>query len=319
MSIIIPVFNVEPYIVRCLNSVIAQEYTGSMECILVNDCSQDQSVTIASKIIDAYRGPILFRIVSHECNRGLSAARNTGIEASRGDYLYFLDSDDWLDRDCIAAMVALVERHPGVELVQAGAVSHGGEERTWLDMQNKDLPEYIQGKDTVMSILLNRKLMPVTAWNRLIKKEYLLQHHLFFQEGLIHEDELWTYQIALCLSSLAILKQNTYHYEFHDTGLMASTNSLKDESLVGIACQMITSMTDNCAYSTVPYITAFIQLRSFDVKDETQRMALLDQMPRLFPYYSFFRKLQARVWLSLCKQPIRDHYWLYTLLYHWKI
>lgn len=319
VSIIIPVFNVEPYIVRCLNSVIAQDYTGAMECILVDDCGQDQSVAIARKVIDVYHGSIHFRIVTHEDNRGLAASRNTGIESSQGHYLYFLDSDDWIEPDCISSMMALAERYPGIEMIQAGATPHGGNANPWLNMLGSSLPEFIQGKDAVQSIMLDRNQIPVTAWNRLVKKDVLLHQHLFFQDGLIHEDELWTFQLALHLSSLAILKKNTYHYEFHSSGLMASASITKDESLVSIVRQMIISMKDSCSYSTVSYITAFIQLRSFDVRDESLRIAMLDQMPQLYPYYSFIRKLQARFWLALASLPIRNYYWLYTLLYHWKI
>ena len=79
ISIIIPIYNVEPYIASCLHSVMAQTYTGSIECILVDDCGQDDSIGVAKKVIANYQGPIRFHILHHEHNRGLSAARNTGM------------------------------------------------------------------------------------------------------------------------------------------------------------------------------------------------------------------------------------------------
>lgn len=319
VSIILPVYNVAPYISRCLKSVINQTHTGSMECILVDDCGQDDSIEKAQQIIDQYQGQIQFRIVRHEHNRGLSAARNTGIEVSHGDYLYFLDSDDWLDYHCIASMIALVERYPGVEAVQAGAIAHGGEAKPWLDMKNSILPEFIQGRKAIKPIFLNRKQIPITAWNRLIKKDFLISHHLYFQEGLIHEDELWTFNLARYLTSLAILKQNVYHYEYHETGLMAMTSTQKSSSLVTIARQMIDGIDDCCQALTVSYIADFIHLRSFDIPEEPYRIAILDSLPALYPYYSFFKKMNACLWLTLAKLPIRKHYWLYSLFYHWKI
>ena len=319
VSIIIPVYNAAPYIVRCLNSVINQNYTGNMECIIVDDCGSDGSIQMVEQFIFDHQGTIHINITAHEYNRGLSAARNTGIEASQGEYLYFLDADDWLEPDCISSMLALANRHPEAEMIQAGAISHGGEAKPWLNMCESSLPESLQGKDVVKPIMLDRTRIPVTAWNRLVKKDFILHQHLFFQEGLIHEDELWTFQLAKSLNYLAVLKRNTYHYEHHDTGLMATDSIQKDASYATIVRQMISDIDDCCTVQTVSYIANFIHTRSFDVRAEAQRIALLDCLSQLYPYYSFCKKLNARLWLSLAKFPIRDHYWLYSLLYHWKI
>ena len=94
ISIIIPVYNVEKYIEACLHSVMAQTYTGPMECILVDDCGQDNSIGVAEKMISDYQGTIHFRILHHDHNRGQSAARNTGMDAATGEYIFFSDSDD---------------------------------------------------------------------------------------------------------------------------------------------------------------------------------------------------------------------------------
>ena len=101
ISIVIPVFNVEIFISECLQSVIRQTYTGPLECIVVDDCGTDKSIEIAEQLIAEYDGPIDFKVLHHDHNRGLSAARNTGMDAAKGDYVYFLDSDDWISDDCI--------------------------------------------------------------------------------------------------------------------------------------------------------------------------------------------------------------------------
>ena len=119
VSIIIPVYKVEPYIERCVQSVMAQTYTD-IECILVDDCSPDQSIAICERMLIEYHGPITFQILHHEQNRGLSAARNTGTNAANSDYIFYLDSDDEITHDCISLLVKETERHPGVELVQGG-------------------------------------------------------------------------------------------------------------------------------------------------------------------------------------------------------
>lgn len=319
VSIIIPIYNVAPFISRCLKSVMEQTYTGTMECILVDDCGEDDSMEIARQLFDQYQGQIVFRFLSHDHNRGLSAARNTGIRAAQGDYLYFLDSDDWIEPQCITSMVALAERYPNVEMVQAGAIAHGGEAKTWLDMSFSSLSEFIQEIEAIKPLMLNRQQIPVTAWNRLIRRDFLLQNQLFFQEGIIHEDELWTFQLSRNLNTLAILKQNVYHYEWHDSSIMAKASMQKATSLTFIARQMISDIDDYCQSQTVSYITEFIRLRSFDIPEESHRIVFLDCLPVLYPYLSFYRRQKARLWHVLAKLPIRSHYWLYTLLYHWKI
>ena len=84
VSIIIPVYNVAPYIEACLKSVMGQTYTGLMECIVVDDCGTDNSMAIVERVIDEYDGAIHFHIEHHHSNRGLSAARNTGIAKANG-------------------------------------------------------------------------------------------------------------------------------------------------------------------------------------------------------------------------------------------
>ena len=95
VSIIIPVYKVENWIEGCLLSVCNQTYEN-IECIIVNDATPDKSMDIVESILKNYTGSIRFKIITHELNRGLSAARNFCVKAATGDYLIFLDSDDKL-------------------------------------------------------------------------------------------------------------------------------------------------------------------------------------------------------------------------------
>lgn len=316
VSLILPVYNVAPYISRCLKSVMDQTYTGTMECILVDDCGEDDSMAIARQLIAQYQGQIIFRILSHDHNRGLSAARNTGIRAAQGDYLYFLDSDDWIDPQCIASMVSLVERYPGVEMVQAGAHTCGADPMPWLNLSKSPLPEYVQGLSEVKPIMLNRKRIPVTAWNRLVRRDFLLHNNLLFQDGLLHEDELWTFMLAKQLNSLAVMKQNVYHYEQRPSGLMSVQDVQKGQSLISIALQMIEAIDEHSTHRTIDYIRRFIHLYSFNIYNESQRLSFLDVSQRLSRQNQFLFRQMIRVWLFFAKKDIRKHRLLYSLLYH---
>lgn len=111
ISVIVPIYNVENYILECLQSVAAQTKTKNVECILVDDCGTDNSVKVAEQFISAYKGDISFALFHHSENKGLSAARNTGIKNARGKYLFFLDSDDTIKPYCLDELFALAEKY----------------------------------------------------------------------------------------------------------------------------------------------------------------------------------------------------------------
>jgi len=105
ISIIIPVYNVELYIERCILSVLNQTYQD-IEIILIDDCGRDNSMTIAQQIIDNHPKKYETHILRHEKNQGLSESRNSGIRAANGNYLFFLDSDDELPNDSLQFLVS---------------------------------------------------------------------------------------------------------------------------------------------------------------------------------------------------------------------
>lgn len=212
VSVVIPVYDVASYIEVCLRSVVSQSMTQGVECIIVDDCGHDCSIQIAEEFIRQYHGAVDFRVIRHEHNGGLSAARNTGIRQAKGEYLYFLDSDDYITSDCIQSLWSMVERHPGVDCVFAGANVIGANLHSWLDYTQKQLPEYSNDRDWLQESMLKRYLLGMTAWNRLISTSFVRQHQLFFEEGYIHEDELWNLLISQHIQSAAFLKANTYNY-----------------------------------------------------------------------------------------------------------
>ena len=111
VSVIIPIYNVEQYIEECIASVAAQTYKD-FDIIAINDCSTDSSLEILRECIDKYNSPKdRISIIDHERNRGISAARNTGILHSTAEYVYFLDSDDTITPDCLEKLVKASLQH----------------------------------------------------------------------------------------------------------------------------------------------------------------------------------------------------------------
>lgn len=236
ISIIIPIYNVQDYITECLESIAAQTYINGVECILVDDCGDDGSMKLAREFVDNYKGGIPFRILSHEHNRGLSAARNTGIMEAAGKYVYFIDGDDSIIPDCLKHFVEVALKFPDAEMIAAGAKITDKKKKKYFTME-KPFPDYADNPQWIARTLLMRggqRGIPVTAWNRLVRKDFLLRHHLFFMEGLIHEDELWNFMLARKLSSIAFCKHDTYYYRLRMQSITTSYKSKDERALVNI-------------------------------------------------------------------------------------
>lgn len=202
VSVIIPVYNVSEYIEECLVSVTQQTYT-SIEALVVDDCGTDDSMAKVEKFVKAYHGPIDFRILHHTCNRGLSAARNTGMDAAKGEYIYFLDSDDYIYQECIKILVETITQEDGIDC------AFGNFDR------NNPFPPHIKVNSGVysngMSLFSNRDIY-VMAWNHLYRTSFLRSHSLRFLEGIIHEDILWSFSVYCHIGKIAITDKITYFY-----------------------------------------------------------------------------------------------------------
>jgi len=217
ISIVIPVYNVEKYIRRCLESVMAQDTAGAdVECIVVDDCTPDGSMAVAKEMIDTYKGSIDFKLLHHEKNRGLSAARNTGLEHASGDYIFFIDSDDWILPDSIQYFTEHLKEHPNVDLVIGNTLEACTKKRY---LEHLHVPRFIEDKTEIMQLMTQERIYR-QAWNKLIRKDILTSHHIAFIEGIVFEDFPWTFELFLHVSSILLLPLVTYQYEFVEASIV---------------------------------------------------------------------------------------------------
>lgn len=210
ISIIIPIYNVARYIKRCIDSILIQEGDNyDIECVFVNDCTPDDSMEIVHAMVDDYHGNICFVFCNHEINKGISAARNTGLDVASGEYILFVDSDDYLTSDCIQKMTEAISLFPQTDMVFGNAryCKYGGlffppvSEATVLYDNSQILCDSFVGK------------FPSFAWNRLIRREFILNNKLFFVDGILYEDMPWCYRLYSELGSMVVLPDVTYVYE----------------------------------------------------------------------------------------------------------
>ena len=155
-----------------------------MECILVDDCTPDDSMEIAERLIAEYEGQVTFHIIRHEQNGGLPVARNTGMAHATGDYLLFVDSDDYLTDDCIRKLTDVVRAFPEVQVVKGNHIGRAS-------VISSHVPGGPLDNDTILE-LLYMGVIPVMVWNTLIKRSVIVQGQLSFRQGLVFEDNLWS-------------------------------------------------------------------------------------------------------------------------------
>lgn len=240
VSIIIPIYNVEPYILECLQSVSNQTIQYGLECILVDDCGTDNSAEIAKQFIDSYHGDIKFGFVQRENNGGLSAARNTGIREASGRYVYFLDSDDYLVPEAIETLLSLAYKYEDVDLMPALYITNG--KRDMSQFSEHSFPEFSDDQYLIKRSLLDYDCIPVTAANRLIKRELILENNLWFKEGIIHEDNYWTFFLAKYVKRMAFCPKKLYYYRITPGSI---TNKIDKERETSAFATMVNDFSEN--------------------------------------------------------------------------
>lgn len=210
ISVIIPVYNVEKYLSECVNSVLVQDFQD-YEMILVDDGSTDNS----GKICDEYASKYSQIKVIHKENGGLSDARNFGIKEAQGDYLMFLDSDDfWQGSNRLSEISSIIETQNQPDIILYGMTPFFNGQ---VNVQLSTFPILSESKLTNdfqkdFEYLLRHSIYKVAAWDKVIKKDIVINNQLFFPKGKLHEDVAWCYDIIPYISNYGIYPKCFYSY-----------------------------------------------------------------------------------------------------------
>ncbi len=208
LSVIVPFYNVEPYIEQCIRSLYDQDIPEEeYEVICVDDCSPDNSREIVKEYQKKHKNLIL---IEHERNKKLGGARNTGLRAAKGEYVWFVDSDDYIAKNCMGKLLSEAERQD-VEVLL-------------FNYQNVQ-----DGKSTVVSypaikegvtdgIGLLEQIYDgwyygiPTAWNKLYLREFLVKNGLFFEDDVMYEDTDWSLTLLSYVKRISYLPYVAYNY-----------------------------------------------------------------------------------------------------------
>ncbi|WP_157764146.1 glycosyltransferase family 2 protein [Paenibacillus borealis] len=215
ISIIVPIYNVEQFIKKCIDSIIYQTYRN-LEIILVDDGSPDN----CGRICDSYANQDNRIKVIHKKNGGLSSARNAGLNVATGNYIGFVDSDDWIEIDMFEKLLSVSEREDA-DIVQCGynsVLENGKILRKYTSLNES----YNNNKD-VLAAYFSQTKINVVVWNKLYKR------HLFdsirMVEGRLFEDTMVSFELVLSTKKLVSIEGEYYNYLQRKSSIMGSTYS----------------------------------------------------------------------------------------------
>jgi len=206
VSVIIPAYNVEQYLSECIQSVLNQNC--NIEIIIIDDGSTDNSFKIARSFEDRYENIILL----HQSHSGPSIARNQGLSIAKGEYLAFIDSDDWIEKDSLSKIYDIAKAHE-LDMILGNMVYcyPQGKQYNIYNM----MPEALKNKSMTgaecFTSLMKADIYYPMACGFVYKREWIRKNDFSFDENIIHEDEVWT-QITLCLAPKVMLTDVDFYY-----------------------------------------------------------------------------------------------------------
>lgn len=224
ISIIVPCYNVEAFVYKALESVYQQTYKN-WECLVIDDGSKDNTL---QQIKLWTEKDSRFKSLPQE-NMGVSIARNSGLKVAKGEYIYFFDSDDLLDKIALEELFSLVDEDIDI-VIGKNVVTQG---------QNKNISEHLLQYNECLKKITNQnkeliKLIveiPIICvpWNKLFRKSLIDEHQLIFKEHINHEDELWFFETMYHAKVIVFNNKPTYYYNW--SNMDSITNNFKYKNL----------------------------------------------------------------------------------------
>lgn len=266
VSVIVPVYNVEKYLERCLNSLVNQTLQN-IEIIIVNDGTKDNSGEIIKKFIEKYPQKIVY--LKKE-NGGLSDARNYGMPYAKGEYIAFLDSDDYVEKDIYKEMYELAKKENS-DMVECDFLWE------YPNKIREDIGQTYNGKKEML------EKVRVVAWNKLIRRSILEETKIQFPKGLRYEDVEFTYKLIPYLEKVSFLKKSYIHYTQRENSIINVQNE-KTKEIFTVLDNVINYYKENDLYEEYKveleyvytrYLLCSSLLRIVKIQDKNIRKTLL--------------------------------------------
>lgn len=217
-SVIIPVYNVEKYLERCIKSVLNQK-SNDYEILLIDDGSTDSSPILCDYYAERYKSIRVF----HQANGGLSNARNHGIDEAKGDYLLFLDSDDWIGQDSFEIFNCIIDKYPTIDLI-AGKALFSNDIGEISETVRYGLKRGFYSIQDYLDKLLYYDSYKACAPYTIYKRQMIQMNNLKFKDAIIHEDELWTPMVLTQAKNVYFTDEYFYYHYIREGSITRSGN-----------------------------------------------------------------------------------------------
>ena len=313
VSVIVPVYNVEKYIEQCLNSLVNQSLEN-IEIIVVNDGTKDNSEEIIKKFIEKYPQKIVY--LKKE-NGGLSDARNYGIPYAKGEYIAFLDSDDYVEKDIYKEMYELAKKENS-DMVECDFLWE------YPDKTREDIGQVYNGKKEML------EKVRVVAWNKLIRRSILEKTQIQFPKGLRYEDVEFTYKLIPYLNKVSFLKKPYIHYIQRENSISNVQNE-RTKEIFEVLDNVINYYKENNFYDEYKdeleyvyarYLLCSSLLRMVKIQDKETRKKMLkitwEKLNTKFPNWKNNKKLKRNKTLKdrYMKSVNKFTYKIYCTILH---
>ena len=302
VSVIIPIYNTEEYLAKCLESVLKQSLK-EIEIICINDCSKDES----EKIINRYKEQderIIYKI--NEKNMGLSYSRNIGIQCAKGEYIFFLDSDDYIKKN------TLYELYNYSKKMEMDILYFG-----YYDIQINGLcikkdresiyPNIMGGKEFFCDSIEKNNAY-VMSWSAFYNRNFIVKNEISFENDMIFEDNIFYFQTLMKAKRVSSLEKCYYYYKRRNNSIISSNENLQKKLMS--ECRMI-----NILYKYIEQEQDERLVIDIDKLIENESVCLIDFYKNIdyFDMSEVDRNIKDYIILSIVKGKIYNGYFKYKL------
>lgn len=320
LSVVVPIYNVEPYLSKCVDSLLAQDMSADeYEIILVDDGSTDVSGTIADEYAERYANIC----VIHQPNGGLSAARNTGIDAAEGKYIQFVDSDDFLEPNVLGGLVKKMEQD-NLDVLRFNYQNIN--ERYEVFEPYKDMKPFVDYRDEIcdgLTFLTERLGYACYAWQFMIKTKLLKPQEHQFKCGIYFEDTEWTPRLLVRARRVTSVGTMAYNYLMRVGSITQAVTEEKKRKVLADKLSLVDSLnrqaescSDKCWFEGMIAGTtlSILSLVTADFYKERGNIIRQLRRKRVFPLSCYHATERTARKLKLINVSPE----LFCLLHHWK-
>lgn len=284
LSIIVPIYGTEKYIARCAHSLFSQA-SDKIEYVFVNDCTPDNALSILKNIIQEDKTVFLnVKIINHDYNQGLGAARLTGLNHSTGEYVWFVDSDDFVEQNAIQTLMPFFDRCSNLITF------------SFFEEKNHSVSKYVVRNVSVERLL--RTQIPATLWKCVFRRKFLFLNNIFPIQGINYAEDFHVLAKALLVSeyTIELSDKYLYHYECsNQNSLMHQLSTKAYESCADAVMSVYEFYKSHGAVETYRYTLAamlvqkYLDLKKSDSNNPRLNNLLSSIKELSLSYYLIFR------------------------------